>query len=101
KGHSNVKMDENLHSDRFANNNLKSLPTGKQKFGDVEFEIGDGVLQLGSSNVDKPKEIKGIKVDGAIKKLHFLQATGYNTEPDTVIGKYIVHYDDKSTAEID
>ena len=101
KGHTNVKMDENLHSDRFANNNLKSLPTGKQKFGDVEFEVGDGVLQLGSSSVDKPKEIKGIKVDGSLKKLHFLHATGYNAEPDTVIGKYIVHYDDKSTAEID
>src|SRR5437762_597138 len=64
KGHTNVKMDENLHSDRFPNNNLNSLPTGKQKFGDVEFEIGDGVLQLGSSNVTtKPKEIKDIKVD--------------------------------------
>ncbi|HKA06388.1 MAG TPA: hypothetical protein VKD71_03965 [Gemmataceae bacterium] len=101
KGHTNVKMNENLHSDRFDNNNLKSLPTGKQKFGDVEFEIGDGVLQLGSKEVDKPKEIKGIKVDGTVKKLHFLQATGYSTEPDTVIGKYIVHYDDKSTSEID
>ena len=32
KGHTNVKMDENLHSDRFPNNNLSSLPTGKQKF---------------------------------------------------------------------
>ena len=102
KGHTNVKMDENLHSDRYENNNLKSLPTGKQKFGDVEFEIGDGVLQLGSSQVTtKPNKIEGIKVGGAVKKLHFLQATGYNSEPDTVIGKYIVHYDDKTTAEID
>jgi hypothetical protein len=102
KGHTNVKMDENLHSNRFENNNLKSLPTGKQKMGDVEFEIGDGVLQLGSNQVTtKPNKIEGIKVGGAVKKLHFLHATGYSTEPDTVIGKYIVHYDDKSTAEID
>jgi hypothetical protein len=99
KGHTNVKMDENLHSNQYPNNNLKSLPTGKQKLGDVEFEIGDGVLQLGSANVDKPKEIKDIKVGRTLKKLHFLQATGYSTEPDTVIGKYVIHYDDKTTAE--
>ena len=102
KGHTNVKMDENLHSDRFADNNLKSLPTGKQKMGDVEFEIGDGILQLGSANVTtKPNKIEGIKVGRTLKKLHFLQATGYMTEPDTVIGKYIINYDDKSTAEIE
>ena len=102
KGHTNVKMDENLHSDRYPNNNLKSLPTGKQKFGDVEFEVGDGILQLGSSNVTtKPNKIEGIKVAQTLKKLHFLQATGYSTEPDTVIGKYLVHYEDKTTAEIE
>src|SRR5262245_28980307 len=102
KGHTNVKWDQNLHSDRFENNNLKSLPTGKQKFGDVEFEIGDGLMQLGSSNVEsKPKEIKDIKVGRALKKLDFLQACGYSTENDTVIGKYVVHYADKTTADIE
>ena len=102
KGHTNVKWDENLHSTRFENNNLKSLPNGKQKFGDVEFEIGDGVMQLGSSNVDtKPKEIKDIKVDRTVKKLHFLQACGYNTAEDTTIGKYVIRYEDKSTADVE
>jgi hypothetical protein len=103
KGHTNVKMDENLHSDRYPNNNLNSLPRGKQKFGDVEFEIGDGVLQLKSSGSEqlstKPDKIEGIKVGRALKKLHFLQATGYSTDADTVIGKYVIHYDDKTTAE--
>ena len=101
KGHTNVKWDENLHSDRFEHNNLKSLPTGKQKFWDVEFEIGDGLMQLGAKNVDKPKEFKDIKIGRSAKKLHFLQACGYNTADDTVIGKYVVHYDDKSTADIE
>jgi hypothetical protein len=102
KGHTNVKWDENLHSNRFENNNLKTLPTGKQKFGEVEFEIGDGVMQLGSSSVDtKPKEIKDIKIGRTLKKLHFLQACGYSTDDDTVIGKYVLRYDDKSTAEIE
>ena len=86
KGHTNVKMDENLHSDRFANNNLKSLPTGKQKLGDVNFEIGEGVLQLGSSNVaGKPTKIEGTKVGGMFKKLDLLHANGYNAEDGAVI----------------
>jgi hypothetical protein len=102
KGHTNVKMDENLHSNQFENNNLKSLPKGKQKLGDVEFEIGDGVLQLGSSQVTtKPNKIEGIKVGRTLKKLHFLQACGYNTEDGTVIAKYLVHYDDKTTADVE
>jgi len=101
KGHTNVKWDENLHSNRFENNNLKSLPTGKQKFGGVEFEIGDGLLQLGAKNVDKPKEFKDIKVGRTLKKLHFLQACGYSTADDTVIGKYVIHYADKSTADVE
>ena len=75
---------------------MKSLPTGKQKFGDIEFEIGEGVLQLGSSNVTtKPNKIEGVKVGRTLKKLHFLQASGYNTTDDTVIGKYVIRYEDK------
>jgi hypothetical protein len=102
KGHTTVKMDENLHSDRFPNNNLKSLPTGKQKLGDVEFEIGEGILQLGSSNVTtKPNKIEGIKVGGTFKKIHFLHATGYSAEENAVIAKYVINYDDKTTEEIE
>jgi hypothetical protein len=104
KGHTNVKWDENLHSNRFEHNNLSSLPTGKQKFGDVEFEIGDGLMQLGSKNVEgKPKEIKDIKVGRTFKKLHFLQACGYkpDEEGEATIGKYVIHYDDKSTADVE
>ena len=104
KGHTNVNWDENLHSNRFEHNNLKSLPNGKQKFGDVEFEIGDGVMQLGSSNVEgKPKEIKDVKVGRTLKKLHFLQACGYKPDNDAevVIGKYVIHYADKTTADVE
>ena len=96
-------MDENLHSDRFENNNLKSLPTGKQKFGDVEFEIGDGRPAARVEQCRRPSRTrsKDIKVGRTLKKLHFLQATGYSTETDTVIGKYVIHYDDKTTAEVE
>lgn len=101
KGMTNVKLDENLHSDRYPNNNLKTLKTGKQKLGDVEFEIIDGVLQLGSSSVDKPKKFEGIKVNRTLKKLHFLHATGYSAEEGAVIAKYVIHYDDKTTTDVE
>ena len=68
----------------------------------MEFEIGDGVLQLGSASVTgKPTKIEGIKVGRTLKKLRFLQACGYSAPDDTVIGKYIINYDDKSKAEIE
>jgi len=101
KDHLNVKLKDNLHSNDFVGNNLASLPTGKQKMGGVEFLIGDGVVQLGSANVkEKPEKVEGIKVGGKCKKLHFLHATGYYTTEGTAVGKYVVHYDDKSTEEI-
>src|SRR5579883_4975 len=102
KEYANVKLGENLHSDAYPNNNLKALPTGKQKLGDVTFEIGAGILQLGSSQVQgKPTKIEGIKVGKPVKMLHFLHGTGFGTDEGTVIGKYVIRYDDKTTAEVE
>lgn len=100
KDHFNVKTDENLHTDNYPNNNLKELKAGVQKMGDVTYDIGDGVLQLGSSNVPgKPEKIEGIKVGRTAAKLHFLQGSGFNAENDTVVGKYVIRYADKTKAE--
>ena len=102
KDHINVKLDENLHTEDFPNNNLKELKTGKQKLGDVTYDIGAGVLQLGSSLVKgKPEKIEGIKVGHTAAKLHFLQGAGYSTDDGKVVGKYVVRYADKSTADIE
>ena len=101
KGHTTGKLDENLHTDRYPGNNLNGLPKGKQKFEGYEFEIGDGLLQLGSSMVEKrPTKIEGIKIGRTLKHLHFLHGTGYSAEDDAVIAKYIINYEDKTTAEI-
>jgi hypothetical protein len=100
KDHVNVKMDENLHSEAYPNNNLKDLKAGVQKFGAVSFDIGDGVLQLGSASVaGKPEKIEGIKVGRTAGKLHFLHGAGYSTDDGKVVGKYVIRYADKSTAE--
>jgi hypothetical protein len=100
KDHINVKMDENLHSEAYPNNNLKSLKAGVQKLGDVTYDIGEGILQLGSASVkEKPEKIEGIKVGRTAGKLHFLQGAGYSAENDTVVGKYVIQYSDKTKAE--
>jgi hypothetical protein len=102
KDHVNVKFSENLHSEQYPNNNLNALPVGKKKLGGIVFDIRDGVMQLGSSQVaGKPEKIEGIKVGRPVTKLHFLQACGYSTDNDTVVGRYVVRYEDKTTADID
>ncbi len=101
KDHTNVKLDENLHSENYPDNNLKELKTGKQKLGEVTYEIGEGLLQLGSSSVEKkPEKFEGIKVGRTAAKLHFLQGAGYDAPADTVVAKYVIHYADKSKVEI-
>ena len=102
KAHVNVKMDENLHSETYPNNNLKSLKAGVQKLGEQTFVIGEGVLQLGSSSVEKkPEKIEGIKVGRTAAKLHFLHGAGYNAENGTVVAKYVIRYADKTTVDVE
>jgi hypothetical protein len=45
--------------------------------------------------------VEGIKVGRKLAKLNILHATGYSVDADTPIAKYVVNYDDKSTAEIE
>ncbi|HEY2840636.1 MAG TPA: hypothetical protein VGJ26_15880 [Pirellulales bacterium] len=96
----------------FPGNSLASLPTGEQKLGDSKFQIGPGLIQLGSQVLEKqPAEVKDIKVGKKFTKLVILQAVcfggGPNTEGSewhikdgTVLGHYLVHYKDKSTEKI-
>jgi len=103
KPHTNAKLKDNFHSGDFEGNNLGELPTGKQTFADVKFTVGDGFVQLGSAKVKGPEKVEGIKVGRFVAKLHFLHSCGcgYDTADDTLIGKYVVHYDDKTTADIE
>jgi hypothetical protein len=102
-------------SDRFHNSgedNTLGLEPGKKKLGDIEFQIADGVIQLGSKTVaDDPEKVEGIKVGQKFAKLHILHACGYGGGPntsgtvgyvadDTTVGEYKVYYDDKTTETI-
>jgi hypothetical protein len=107
----NHKLTEKFHQTDTDENNL-AIETGKQKLGDVEFKIGEGVIQLGSTLVkDDPEKVEGIKVGQKFIKLHIIHACGYgggpNTEgsaghvaDDTPIGEYKIYYDDKTTETI-
>jgi hypothetical protein len=106
----NQKLDDTFHGD-LEGNNLAELPRGEQTLAKVKFKIGDGVIQLGSTLLkDKPAKVEGIAVDRKLTRLHFLHACGFGgtndpdnsiyVKDDTVIGAYVVHYDDKTEAKI-
>ena len=82
---------------------IGGLPRGKQKFAGVPFLVGESFLQLGAKRLpSQPEKIEGIAVGAAAKHLHFLHATQMGTVGDEVaIGKYVIHYDDKTKETID
>jgi RNA polymerase sigma factor (sigma-70 family) len=98
--HVNQKLKERFHGYREEGNDLATLPTGMQKFAGIAFTVGEGVVQVGG---EKPAKVAGIKVGAKAVKLHFLHACGHsgNVPRDTPIGKYVVHYDDKTAEEIE
>jgi hypothetical protein len=76
------------------------LKPGEYTFQGVKFKIAAMYLQLGSTVQEGPARIAGIKVDRAFSRLHMLHATGWSTADDTIIGKYVVTWDDDTTATI-
>jgi hypothetical protein len=112
KSKANHKLKEGFHPGaQFQENTLGSLITGVQKLGGIKFKIEEGLLQLGSKEIpDKPEKIVGIPVGRKLAKLHIIHGTGWGSAEkghhthvpdDTMIGKYIIHYEDKSNAEIE
>jgi hypothetical protein len=89
-------------------NNLANLPGGKQLFGEIRFQVEDGIIHLGSNIVDRhPEKVMGIKVGDKCIRLHILHATcfgggpnkpgdPYHVKDGTTIGQYMVHYADGS-----
>jgi hypothetical protein len=97
----NQKLTDNFHTPSSVGNNLAELPKGYQQFAGVKFHIGKGLIQLASPRVgDKPAKVEGIAVGKTFVKLHILHATGYTAGEGTLIGKYVIHYEDKTTTAI-
>ncbi|MCI0460366.1 MAG: hypothetical protein L0Z62_25720 [Gemmataceae bacterium] len=101
----NQKLTDNFGGDQ--GNTLASLPKGEQTFEKVKFKIGDGLLQLGGPllKAQKPDRVEGVQVGKVFARLHLLHATQYGSlsgiiADDTEIAKYVVHYEDGTTATI-
>jgi hypothetical protein len=97
----NHKRKDDFHSGKYPGNNLGLLASGEQRLLKIPFQIGEGVLQLGSTELqDKPAKITGIKVGKKLANLHFLHATAYYLEEEVPIGSYTVHFADGASETI-
>jgi hypothetical protein len=98
----NQKRKDDFHQNNLAGNNLDALASGEHRLLGIPFQVGEGVLQLGSKVLpDKPKKINGIKVGKKFTSLHILHATAYSVnEKEVAIGSYTLNYEDGSTQTI-
>ena len=95
----NHKRKDDFHSGKYPGNTLDL--SGEQKLLKISFNIGEGVLQLGSTELkDKPEKITGIKVGKKLTNFHFLHATAYFLEEEVTIGNYKVHFADGTSETI-
>jgi hypothetical protein len=101
----NHKLKDSLRG-RFEGNDFAELKLGAQTLpnfaaqgDDPTFDIGQGLIWLANKDVKEklPEKVEGINVDSTCSKLNILHATAHSAVDDTVIAKYIVHYEDKST----
>jgi len=95
-------------TDQGPDKDLRSIPTGRQTFGGVPFDIirpetngGKSCLVLaGGPKLWLPGEIKGIPVNRRADVLCFLHATAWTTQSGKA-GYYRVHYADGSVERIE
>ena len=92
-----LQQEANWQLTEGEGNNLAALPKKQQIFGGVTFNIGDGLIQLGSSTLaDKPEKVEGVKVGMTCRTIHFLHACHRSAKDDAIIGYYTINYEDKS-----
>ena len=85
----------------FEGNGLAELPRGEQALRGVTFRIGEGVVQLGSTNLpDESGEVLDIAVQRKISRLYALHATQWNTDDGALVGQYRLTYQDGKTASL-
>jgi hypothetical protein len=82
-------------------NNLAWLPSGVQKFGDIEFDTR-GLIQLSSKKLNLPRypfSVKNIKVDQKATRVHFLHSTGWSAPDGTPVCTYVMRMANGKTHE--
>jgi hypothetical protein len=98
----NQKLKESF-SGAVAGNNLAELKPGSQTLEGLKFDVGEGLIRLANKSLKDvlPEKVEGIPVGARFATLHILHATAYSAADDTVIARYVVHYEDKSTETIE
>jgi hypothetical protein len=87
-------------------NNLASLPTGRQEFGGVIFDV-QGLIQLqGDCWVKRgyhlPEGVNGIPVHRSCQRVHILHAnSGFGDPLGTRVATLVLHYTDGEQAMLD
>ena len=104
----NATLTTSLNSpDYVKENNLATLPAGRQVFSGIPFMV-EGVVQLSGKKVREwgrnefPEAVTGIRVNRKFSKLCLLHGAGGVYDEDGVtIGKLVLHYANDSTQEIE
>jgi tetratricopeptide (TPR) repeat protein len=104
--HYNAAFHQDWHGAMWPGNNLSSLPTGRQSFGGVDFDVR-GIVQLAGLQINRsapgfPESVRGIAVQQRGRRLHFLHAAGWvsSVPAGTSIGHLVAHYADGEHAEL-
>lgn len=87
-------------------NNLATVPTGRQEFGGVVFDV-QGLIQLqGQCWVKRryilPERVGGIPVHLTCQRVHILHAnSGFGDPIGTTVASLVLHYADGGQAELE
>jgi hypothetical protein len=105
KTHCNAKLRDLSGPGDFEGNGLAEVPLGEQVLCGVQFAIGEGLIQLGSTSAsEKPAKAEGVPVQRKVARLYALHAVQWTLpEPQPgrpVVGEFRLHYEDGSTASL-
>lgn len=86
--------------------NLSEVPSGRNIFAGVPFEVSGSIQLMGGwlehYHKKYPAEAKDIRIDRACAKIHLLHGNAYITLTNygTIVGKLVVHYADGSSRDL-
>jgi hypothetical protein len=103
-----AQLTDSLNSpSKVTENNLATLPKGRQVFSKVPFQVG-GLLQLSVTKLQEwgrnehPESITGRVLGKSCQRLHLLHGAGGVYDPENVtIARLVLHDANQSTREID
>jgi hypothetical protein len=111
--HFNSSLLDPWHNRALPSNHLSVLPTGRQTFNGINFDVR-GVIQIASKSTETlepgfPEAVRGIEIGAKCRRLHFLHAAAFAYRPQKdgkfvgygqKIASYAVHYADGSKQEL-